>query len=233
MNNVMIVTGTRKGIGMHIAKHYLKEKCLVAGCSRKEAAIEHEHYHHYKLDVSNEKAVVAMVKDVRSFAGRIDVLINNAGIGSMNHLLLTPAVTVKKVFNTNYFGSFLFLREAAKVMVKQRYGRIINFSSIAAPIRLEGEAVYASSKLAVECLTQIAAKELGEFGITVNAIGPTPIETDLTRNIPEGKIQALLGRQTFKRLGTFEDIINVLDFFIDKKSGFVTGQVIYLGGING
>jgi 3-oxoacyl-[acyl-carrier protein] reductase len=150
----------------------------------------------------------------------------------MNHFFLTPYSTSRKIFETNYFGTFLMCREVGKIMSKQKYGRIVNFSTVAVPLNLEGELVYASSKAAVEQLTKVLAAELGRYNITVNAIGPTPIQTDLIANVPEEKINELVCKQSIKRLGCFNDVVNVIEFFINEKSSFITGQVVYLGGIN-
>jgi 3-oxoacyl-[acyl-carrier protein] reductase len=117
-------------------------------------------------------------------------------------------------------------------MQKRKFGRIINFSTVAVPFHLEGEAVYAASKAAVEELTRILAREFADLGITVNAIGPTPINTDLIRGVPQEKIQALINRQAIKRPGKFEDIFNLIDFLVKPESDFITGQVIYLGGVS-
>jgi 3-oxoacyl-[acyl-carrier protein] reductase len=149
----------------------------------------------------------------------------------MNHFLTTPYVTAQNIFNTNFFGTFLCTREVSKVMMKQKFGRIVNFTTVATALRLEGEAIYAASKAAIENMTQTIAKELATYGITVNAIGPTPIETDLIKAVPKDKIQDLLDSQAIKRFGTFDDIKNVIDFFINEKSNFITGQIIYLGGV--
>ena len=143
------------------------------------------------------------------------------------------SMTYKNIFSTNMFGTFLFVREVSKIMIRKRYGRIINFSTVAAGIRLEGEATYAASKSAIANFTQTVAKELGEFGITVNAIAPTPIKTDLIINVPVDKINKLFDHQAIKRFGEFKDIQNLIDFFIKDESEFITGQVIYLGGVNG
>ena len=232
MSKVFIVTGTRQGIGHDLAAYYLKAGHTVVGCSRGEPSIEHERYRHARLDVSDEAAVVRLVTDVRNTFGTVDVLLNNAGVAGMNHVLTTPAEAVARVFSTNVLGSFLFLREVSKVMVKAKYGRIVNFTSIASPLRLEGEAVYAASKAAIENLTQTAAKELGSFGITVNAVGPSVTPTGLTKTVPKERIDALVGRQAIKRPGRFEDIANIIDFFLSDRSDFVTGQIIYLGGIH-
>jgi len=233
MSKVFVITGTRKGIGKELANYYLQKGNIVIGCSRGESSIEHKNYRHFCLDVSDEKAVIDMIRKTKKEFKKIDVLLNNAGIASMNHILTTPYITAKKIFNTNFFGSFLFIREVAKIMIKQKSGRIVNFATVATPLRLEGEAIYAASKAAIINLTEIAAKELADFNITVNAIGPTPVPTDLIKNVPKDKIDALLNRQAIKRFGEFRDVVNVIDFFIDERSDFITGQVIYLGGVNG
>jgi len=115
-------------------------------------------------------------------------------------------------------------------MSKNKYGRIVNFVTIAVPLKLEGEAIYAASKGAIEKLTQVLAKEVASFNITCNSIGPTPIETDLIKAVPQEKIQRIVDSLAIKRLGDFEDIANVIDFYISRSSGYITGQTIYLGG---
>lgn len=232
MKRSLLITGTSKGIGLHLARHYLAAGWRVAGCSRGAPALEHPDYSHHQMDVSDEAAVVRMVREVARVAGGIDALINNAGIAAMNHVLTTPGNTAAGIMGTNFTGSFLFLREAAKVMMRRKAGRIINFTTVAVPLQLEGEAVYAASKAAVETLTRIAARELGASNITVNAIGPSPILTDLIKAVPESKIKALLARQALPRLGTFDDVTNVTDFLLAERSAGITGQVIYLGGVS-
>jgi 3-oxoacyl-[acyl-carrier protein] reductase len=231
-NKVILITGTSKGIGRYLAEYYAHKGFRVVGCSRKSIDYEMENYKHFIVDVSNESDVKKMMMIVRKKYKRLDILINNAGLAAMNHILLTPLKTVKDLMNTNFIGTFLFCREATKLMRKNRYGRIVNFGTVAIPLKLEGEAIYASSKAAVISLTKILAKELGEFGITINAIGPTPIKTDLIQNVPQKKIDSLIRQQAIRRFGEFRDIANVIDFFISPESDFVTGQVIYLGGVS-
>lgn len=231
MDRIIIITGTRKGIGRYLAEEYLQEGDVVYGCSRRICDIEHPNYHHTRLDVSDESEVVSFVRNVYKNHKRIDVLINNAGCASMNHFLLTPYDTAKKVFNTNFFGTFLMCREVAKFMVKAKNGRIVNYSTVAVALNLHGELVYSASKAAIEQLTRVLADEIGESGITVNAVGPTPIDTDLIKNVPENKLQDLLAHQCIKRFGQFEDVKNVIDFFLKPESNFITAQTIYLGGV--
>lgn len=240
---IFVITGTRKGIGKELSEFFLQQGHIVCGCSRGETSITHDNYRHFNLDVSDEKSVISMVKAIKKEFGIIDVLLNNAGIASMNHILLTPAKTLQNIFATNVYGSFYFIRECAKTMsvsytaLKKQgtssHFRIVNFATVATPLRLEGEAIYASSKAAIVSLTQIASKELAPFGITVNAVGPTPVPTDLIKNVPKEKMDALLSSQAIKRFGSFEDILNSVEFFISEKSDFITGQVLYLGGVNG
>jgi 3-oxoacyl-[acyl-carrier protein] reductase len=233
MSEVVLITGTRKGIGRHLVDHFARKGCVVAGCSRDK--IEEPvpaGYRHYPADVADERAVVDMVRDIRKTCGNITVLINNAGIASMNHLLLTPLSALERVFSTNVFGTFLVMREVAKIMSAAHYGRIVNFATVATPLDLEGEAGYAASKAAVESLTRIAARELAPFNITVNAVGPTPTMTDLLRGVPKQKLDALIARQPIPRIGTLRDITNVVDFLVSRDSDFVTGQTIYLGGVS-
>jgi 3-oxoacyl-[acyl-carrier protein] reductase len=230
-NRVVLITGTRKGIGRALVEHYAGRGCHVVGCSRSPFDGQRPNYRHYCLDVADESAVKKMFSQIRKEEGQLDVLINNAGVASMNHSLLTPVDAVNKIVATNFTGTFLFCREAARLMQFRRYGRIVNFATVAVPLKLEGEAVYAASKAAVISLTQILAREFADFGVTVNAIGPGPIVTDLIRGVSPEKLDALIQRQAIKRYGEMRDVIHVIDFFVQPASDFVTGQVIFLGGV--
>lgn len=231
LQQVILITGARKGIGRSLVEHYLALGHIVIGCSRQSSDVSHDRYTHHTLDVSDEDAIQRMVGDISEKHGRLDVLINNAGIASMNYVLLTSAAKARQIIDTNFIGTFLMCREAARIMKKNNFGRIVNLASIATPLKLEGEAVYAASKAAVISFTQVVAKEFASFGITVNAIGPTPIETDLIKSVPKEKLHHLLGLQAIKRFGTHRDIANLVDFLIRPESDFITGQVIFLGGV--
>jgi 3-oxoacyl-[acyl-carrier protein] reductase len=203
----------------------------VEGCSRGEAGWEAENYTHHQVDVASEKDVRAMVASVAKRHGRVDIVLNNAAVASMNHVLLTPAKASNRMLEVNVTGTMLFCRETAKVMMRRKYGRIVNFTTIVAPIALAGEAIYAASKAAVVTFTRILAFELGQWGITCNSFGATPIMTDMIRGVPQDKIDAVVNNLAVKRLGTYEDCSNVCDFFISPASDNITGQVIYLGGV--
>jgi len=227
---VTLITGSRKGIGEHLARFYAESGNHVVGCSRKPPDWSLENYTHFCVDVADEQSVTEMFSSIRSEFGRLDHLVNNAGIASMNHSLLTPASTLRKVLDTNVVGTFLCSREAAKLMKKKRYGRIVNLSSIAVAMDLEGEAAYVASKAAVESLTRVMAREFGSFGVTVNAVAPAPLDTDLIRSVPREKIERIVERQIVKEMATPEDVVNAIDFFIRPESRLISGQTIYLGG---
>ena len=229
-SKVVLITGTRKGIGRYLAEHFINQGHQVIGCSRGPIDWTHANYQHHQVDVSNEQQVKALIKAIKQDHQRLDIVINNAGIAAMNHSLLTPAKTAENIMATNFHGTFLICREAAKLMRKHNYGRIVNVSTVAVPLKIAGEAIYAASKNAVNMLSQILAHELAEFGITCNVIGPTPIATDLIRAVPKAKIDKLIDSLAIKRLGEFKDVANVIDFFVKPESDYITGQVIYLGG---
>jgi len=228
---VILITGTRKGIGRYLVTYYLEKGFQVIGCSREPIEEPLQNYRHFSLDVADETDVKSMFNTIRQKYDRLDILVNNAGIASMNHSLVTPISTVDRILRTNVTGTFLCSREAAKLMLKKKDGRIINFVTFAVPFKLEGEAIYAASKAAVATLTEVLSREYADFGVTVNAVGPPAVQTDLIRGVDKGKMNKLLQRQAIHRYGEPQEICNVIDFFIQSKSKMVTGQIVYLGGV--
>lgn len=227
---VVLVTGARRGIGRFLAGHFANRGAVVIGCGRSDADWTDDRIDYRVADVSKESDVSTLLGHIRRAYGRLDVTVNNAGVASMNHALLTPGATVERLVATNFTGTFLVCRESAKLMQRRRYGRIVNLTTVAVPLHLEGEAAYAASKGAVETLTRVLAHELGPLGITCNAVGPSPMATDLIRNVPPEKIDAITARLAIKRLGRYEDVAHAVDFFSSPESEYVTGQVLYLGG---
>lgn len=222
---VALVTGSRKGIGRHLAGHLLGRGYLVVGCSREPAEWSADGYEHHQVDVSVERDVVALVRGIAARHGRLDVVINNAGIASMNHVLLTPASSLENMLRINVTGTFLVSREAAKLMQKRRSGRIINLSSAVVPLRLAGEAAYIASKAAVEALSQTMANELAEVGVTVNVVGPGPTDTDMIRGVPGSRLERTLAHLGAAQLTDLGDITAAVDRFLQSSE---TGQVVYL-----
>ncbi|MFZ0311433.1 MAG: SDR family oxidoreductase [Candidatus Korobacteraceae bacterium] len=227
---VALVTGSRTGIGRYVAEQLVAAGYQVVGCSRQPADWTLDGYTHFEADVADESQVQALLANIRRQYKRLDVTFNNAGVASMNHSLLMPVATLDRIMSINVRGTFLVSRESAKLMRQKRWGRIVNLSTVAVPLSLEGEAAYVASKSAVEGLTRVMSREFAELGVTVNAIGPGPIETGLIRNVPEAAIQSLLSRLPIHRMCRAEDVFHVLQFLIDRKSDSITGQVIYLGG---
>jgi 3-oxoacyl-[acyl-carrier protein] reductase len=228
---VTVITGTRKGIGRRLAECYVERGHIVIGCSRGAATLEHERYAHHRVDIRNEQAVIELFRWVRTRHGHVDHLVNGAGIGLRNLAMLTPLESVLDVLSTNVAGTFLACREAAKLMARNGGGRIVNFGSVAVPLEPDGLAIYSASKAAVVTLTRVLAREFGPLGITVNAVSPNPIETDLLADVPPSELDPLLARQPVRRMGTVADVAAVVDFFLAPSNGMVTGQNIYMGGV--
>ena len=231
-SRTVLVTGATRGLGRALVEHYLAIGDRVIGCGRGESAVAHPCYMHVRLDVTDAAAVGALFTDLKKRMKTLDVLINNAGVASMNAIALTPVDVARRVMETNFLSAFNFTREALRMMRGSPAGRVVNVSTVAVPLRLEGEAVYAASKSALETFTRIAAHEFAPFNVTCNAVGPSPVETALTAGVPRAKMDALVNRQAVRRWAQPEDVVNVVDFFLRPESGMVTGQVIYLGGIS-
>lgn len=226
----VLITGASRGIGASLVKHYLERGDEVAGFARSAAAVEHAAYLHVTGDICDESSVRNLCRQLRERWGRLDVLINNAGIGRMNPMALTPFKVAATITSTNFLGTFLSTLEALRLLKRSKAGRIVNLTTVAVPMRLEGESVYAASKSAVETFTRIVAREIAPFNITCNAVGPSPIRTALTESLPSDKVERLFARQAIGRWAEPSDVANVIDFFLRPESAMVTGQVIYLGG---
>ncbi|NBV48331.1 MAG: SDR family oxidoreductase, partial [Verrucomicrobia bacterium] len=191
-----LITGTSQGLGRALAERLLAEGWVVHGFSRGAQSLAHERFVAHVVDVTDESAVRATVATVAA-AGKIDILINNAGTAALNAFLLTPGSVAETLMRVNYLGTFHCLQAVGKVMVRQRGGVIINLTTVAVPLSLEGEAAYVASKAAVEALTRVAAKELSAQGVRVIALGLGPVDTRLTRAVPKAAldtINAAIGR---------------------------------------
>ena len=226
----VLITGTSRGLGLVLAQHFAEQGHQVIGCARSAAALTHPCYEHLIGDVTNESDVARVVEHTRTTYGGLDALINNAGWGRLIPVALTPVETVRRILDSNFLSTFLFTRAALRLLRRSTAGRIVNLSTVAVPYRLDGEAVYAAAKSAVETFTRVTAKEVGVWGITCNAVGPSPIRTALIAGVPEQTLEALVGRQSIRAWAEPGDVVNVIDFYLRPESRLVTGQVVYLGG---
>ena len=228
----VLVTGASRGIGAHLAADFRQEGAWVAACSRSMQESEDDQGWSAAVDVTDEKQVHAWIREAYKRRGSIEVLINNAGAASMNMTLLTPTATARKALELNYLAAFSASREAAKVMRKKKYGRIINLTTIAVPMRIEGEMSYAASKAALEMSTRFMAAEFVPWGITCNLVGPSPVDTDLIRGVSKDRLEALLQRIPMKAMAEMEDVSYAVKVFARRDAGQLTGQVLYLGGVS-
>jgi 3-oxoacyl-[acyl-carrier protein] reductase len=227
----ILITGASRGLGLALARHLIDQQHHVVGCSRSSSSdLTSDRYEHLVADVTREEDVKRIMDTVRTRHGGLDVLINNAGWARMLPIALTPAETARRIMEANFLSTFMLTHAALRLLRRSDNGRIVNVSSIAVPLRLEGEAVYAAAKSAVEMFTRITAKEVGGWGITCNAIGPSPIRTRLIEGVPEAKLKVLIDGQAIREWAEPSDVINVVDFFLRPESRLVTGQIVYLGG---
>lgn len=183
-----------------------------------------------RVDVSSESEVAAFFKTVFDETGRIDVLINNAGITKDSLLLRMKEKDWDDVIRVNLKGTFNCTKAAARIMLKQRYGRIINITSIAGVAGNPGQANYAASKAGVIGLTKSVARELGSRGITVNAIAPGFIKTDMTAGLPGKTALEIVSQIPMGRAGTPEDIAGAAFFLASENADYITGQVLHVNG---
>jgi len=229
----MLITGTRSGIGRFLAHYYVKSGYQVIGCSRNTVDFELPSYQHFFLDVANEKDVRAMFTQIRKVHGRLDILINNAGIISRSYVMMAHLDTLQEVFGTNVFGSFLMSRESSKLMQRNAFGRIVNISSIAVPLASPGTSVYGASKSAMEQFSRVLAREVAPLGITVNTLGLSFVEgSGMIEAVEDVTITETLERTTLKSNVQLEDVAHAIDFFISDNSSKVTNQVLHLGGVS-
>lgn len=237
---VALVTGASRGIGRAIAIALAKEGASVAvnyaGNSEKAGQVVSEIKEMGREavaiqgDVTNADSVTAMVKNVTEQFGKLDILINNAGITRDNLLVRMKEEDWDSVINTNLKGVFLCTKAVSRQMMKQRQGRIINISSVVGVSGNAGQANYVAAKSGVIGLTKTTAKELAARGITVNAIAPGFIETDMTNVLTEEVGEQMRKQIPLGRFGLPEDVAKTAVFLASEDSGYITGQTIQVDG---
>ena len=236
---VALVTGASRGIGQAISLKLAAEGIFVIATATSEAGAEATvaaivagggAAQAVKLDVTNSSEVEALFKKIVSEQGRLDILVNNAGITKDGLMMRMKDSDWDSVLDTNLKGSFYCLREASKIMTKARYGRVVNISSVVGEMGNPGQINYCASKAGLFGLTKSAARELAKRNITVNAVAPGFIETDMTAVLPEKGREALLQNIPMERLGSVDDVANAVFFLVSPQAGYITGQVLSVNG---
>lgn len=235
-----IVTGGSRGIGKETAVCLAKQgyDVVITYVSKEEAAkdtvlrIQAEKVKGLaiKADAGNEEDASKVIKQAVETFGSVDVLVNNAGITKDGLLMRMKKEDFAKVLETNLTGAFNMTKEAAKFMTRAKKGRIINLSSVVGEIGNAGQCNYAASKAGVIGLTKSAAKELASRNITVNAVAPGFIETDMTSVLPEGVREQMLKNIPLGTFGKAQDVANLICFLASDKAAYITGQVINVCG---
>ena len=187
---IAVVTGASRGIGHFLSEKLSKENYKVVNISRKSSNA----FIDYSFDLTNTQDIGKLVKQIIKEVGVPDLLINNAGVASMNHTFLMKDSDVEKIVDVNLISPILLSKEFGKFMIKKG-GKILNISTVAVPLLLDGEAVYAATKSGIEVFTKILAKELSRSKVDVSCIGLTPIDTDLIKNVPKEKIEKIIESQ--------------------------------------
>ena len=235
---VAIITGGAKGIGKGIAIKFaqlgydivLNYRSNVPDELKEEFTNLGTNVLFVKGDISVEADVAALLDSAVEKFGRVDVLVNNAGITKDGLLMRMSVQDFDSVIDINLKGAFLCCRGVSKLFLKQKSGKIINITSVIGISGNAGQANYAASKAGLIGLTKSIAKELGGKGITVNAVAPGFIETDMTEAMPDTAKEMMLGRVSLKRFGRVEDVANLVGFLASKDADYITGQVISIDG---
>lgn len=229
---VVLVTGSRRGVGKIIADHFLREGAEVIGFARGESTIDHPKYHHFQINLSDTTAIQNIFLQLRKIVSRIDIVVNNAAVLTSQYAMIMPPAAAQDMVNVNLLAPFLVSREAAKMMKKNKWGRIINIGSMAASLEPMGDSVYAACKAGLATLANVMAKEFGLFNVTCNTLAITAIDSDMLSQLPREKIEQIISRLPVPRFATADDILNVIDFYASENSSYITAQTVYLGGVN-
>ena len=239
-NKIALITGAGRGIGRAIAIALAKEGAEVVinynGSEERAKEVKQTIEEHggkasiYKCNVSDFAACEAMIKDIVKEYGHLDILVNNAGITKDGLLMKMSEEDFDKVLDTNLKGTFHTIRAALRQMIRQRSGRIINMASVVGVSGNAGQANYAASKAGVIGLTKTAAREVASRGITVNAVAPGFIETDMTEVLPEKIKEASAAQIPLGKFGKAEDVANAVAFLASEDAGYITGQVLHVDG---
>jgi 3-oxoacyl-[acyl-carrier protein] reductase len=235
-----IVTGGARGIGLECARKFAAGGATVViidvledamkQAAEQLAAAGAKQVFTYKVDVTDEAAIEKAIDEVAEKTGRIDILVNNAGITRDDLLLRMEAKMWDLVMAVNLKGTFLMTKHAARHMLRQRYGRIVNLASVSGLVGNPGQANYSASKAGVVGFTRTVARELAKRGITCNAVAPGFIKTDMTDVLPDKAKEMALAAIPMQRMGTAEEVAGVIAFLASDEAAYVTGHVLPVDG---
>ena len=238
-NKVAVVTGASRGIGKSIAKAYARANAHVVCVSRTEKALtvvveeikkENGSASVFTCDVSDPQTFNNLIKDTGGTHGSVDILINNAGVTRDSLIMRMSEDDWNTVIDTNLKGAFNGIKAVTRIMMKQRFGRIINISSIVGLVGNAGQANYASAKAGLIGLTKATAKELASRNITVNCIAPGYIATDMTNQMDDQTKDSLISQIPLGHIGSPDDIAATALFLASDEAGYITGQTITVDG---
>jgi 2-dehydro-3-deoxy-L-rhamnonate dehydrogenase (NAD+) len=235
---VAVVTGAASGLGAVVARKLSEQGALLALADIDQQGLEKTSKSLsglskiYNVDITSEDAVMQMIDKVGNQFGRIDILVNCAGITGKTNIKSheTETANLKKVFEINFMGSWYTSKYAIPLMLKNNYGRILHFASIAGKEGNAGMLAYSSSKAAVIGMTKVQGKEYAETGITVNAIAPAVIQTALVEAMPAEQVKYMTDKIPMKRCGTLEEVADIAAYIVSPQNSFTTGFVFDLSG---
>lgn len=228
----VLITGTSRGLGKALAEQFLRAGFIVYGCARQGSSIEHPKYKHFVADIGDELSVVSMFKEITAFKVPVNLLINNAGRTQTSLGILTRAESANDILRTNLLGTFLVSREALKLMQRQRYGRIVNFSSINVPLGSAGSALYNASKGGVEAMAKALTRECGSADITINTLGLSLVADSGMLDSLGAKALAVKQEALLKpKVLEVEEVMHAVNFFASPLARNISCQTVYFGGV--
>jgi 3-oxoacyl-[acyl-carrier protein] reductase len=225
---VIIVTGASRGLGQAITERLIERGEEGIGLARNTSGLN---ITAIECDVSDYASVKNASKEVKRMKKPVKAFINAAGVASMNMAVTTDESTVQKLIQTNLVGTIYCCQLFAPIMLRQKQGSFINFSTIAVALALKGESVYAASKAGVESFSRTFAREMADFNVRVNCIAPGPIRTDLLRGITDAQIEKITSQQVIQKQFQKSDVCDLVELLLDEKSTSLSGQVLNVGGV--
>ena len=225
---MIVVTGASRGLGQAISERLIEKGEDVLGLARSVSRLDIDAI---ECDVRNYASIKNAVREVKQLKKPIKAFINAAGVASMNMAVTTDEKTVQKLIQTNLVGTIYCCQLFAPIMLRQKHGSFINFSTIAVALALKGESVYAASKAGVESFTRTFAREMADFNVKVNCIAPGPIRTDLLRGITDTQIEKIISQQVLPKIFQKSDVCDLIELLIDKKAASLSGQILNVGGV--